>query len=60
MTVLPPLQYSGGRYDFDVLEAYIRQYPETAFLILFRMYHDSFWHIVDIMAMAVIILHAIL
>ena len=34
---------TAGRHADDSLEAYIRQYPVTAFLALFRMHRSSFW-----------------
>ncbi|KAF8447048.1 hypothetical protein BGX38DRAFT_1142992 [Terfezia claveryi] len=43
---------SAGRPDIDVLEAYIHEYPETAFLALFRMHRASFWHLVEILTQA--------
>jgi len=39
-----PRNTSAGRQN---VEAYIQQYPQTAFLALFRMYRNSFWHIVQ-------------
>jgi len=39
---------SAGRHNVDFLEAYMREHPENAFLVLFRMYRISFWQIVDI------------
>jgi len=33
---------SADRYEIDILEAYIYQYPETAFVVLFRMHQGFF------------------
>jgi len=41
-----------GRHEIDILEAYIYQYPETAFLALFRMHRASFWQLVEILTQA--------
>ncbi|RPB29807.1 hypothetical protein L211DRAFT_832507 [Terfezia boudieri ATCC MYA-4762] len=38
-----------GRHDIDLLEAYIHDYPNTAFLSLFRMHRAFFWQIVEIL-----------
>ena len=43
---------SAGRQDIDILEAYIREYPETAFLALFRMHRASFWQLVEVLTKA--------
>ena len=34
-----------GRHGDDSLEAYIHQYPDPAFLTLFRMHRASFWQV---------------
>jgi len=47
-----PRNTSARRHHVDVLEAYIQEYPETAFLALFRMHRDSFWHIVQLLTEA--------
>ena len=39
-------------HDSDILEAYIREYPEAAFLALFRMYRASFWQLVEVLTKA--------
>ena len=41
-----------GRHEIDILEAYIYQYPETAFLALFRMHRAPFWQLVKILTQA--------
>ncbi|RPB19968.1 hypothetical protein L211DRAFT_895539 [Terfezia boudieri ATCC MYA-4762] len=43
---------SAGWHDIDLLEAYIQDYPNTAFLSLFRMYRASFWQLVEILTLA--------
>ena len=43
---------SAGRHGDDSLEAYIRVYPEEAFLRLFRMHRASFWQLVELLANA--------
>ena len=43
---------SASRHDIDILEAYIYQYPETAFLALFRMHRASFWQLVEVLTKA--------
>ena len=43
---------SAGRLDIDILEACIREYPETAFLALFRMHRESFWQLVEVLTKA--------
>ncbi|RPB25364.1 hypothetical protein L211DRAFT_836696 [Terfezia boudieri ATCC MYA-4762] len=43
---------SAGRHDIDLLEAYIQDYPNTAFLSLFRMYRASFWQLVEILCIS--------
>ncbi|RPB21775.1 hypothetical protein L211DRAFT_417526 [Terfezia boudieri ATCC MYA-4762] len=43
---------SAGRPDIDILNAYIYEYPETAFLALFRMHRASFWQLVQILTQA--------
>jgi len=47
-----PQHTSAGRHNVDILEAYIQQYPETAFFALFRMHRNSFWHIVQLLTEA--------
>ena len=43
---------SASRHESDVLEDYIRNHPENAFLALFRMHRASFWHLVEILTHA--------
>jgi len=43
---------SAGWHDIDILEAYNRDYPDTAFLMLFRIYRASFWQVVEILVHA--------
>jgi len=43
---------SAGKHDIDILEAAIREYPETAFLALFRMHRASFWQLVEMLTQA--------
>jgi len=40
---------NAGRHEIDTLEAYIREYPESAFLALFSMHRTSFWHLVEVL-----------
>ena len=39
---------NAGRISFDILEAYIHEYPDSAFLALFRMHKASFWQLVEV------------
>ncbi|RPB18390.1 hypothetical protein L211DRAFT_854165 [Terfezia boudieri ATCC MYA-4762] len=43
---------AGRRHDIDLLEAYIQDYPNTAFLSLFRMHRASFWQVVEVLTLA--------
>ncbi|KAF8415423.1 hypothetical protein EV426DRAFT_579075 [Tirmania nivea] len=43
---------STRRYEINVLDAYIHEYPETAFLALFRIHRTSFWQLVAILTQA--------
>ena len=42
-----------NRVNIDILEVYIRGYPEAAFLALFRMHKASFWQLVEVLTQAV-------
>ena len=41
---------SAGRHDIPILEGLINDYPENAFLALFRMHRASFWLLVELVA----------
>jgi len=40
------------KHDTNILETYIREYSDTTFLSLFRMHRESFWQVVEILAVA--------
>ncbi|KAF8419774.1 hypothetical protein EV426DRAFT_676658 [Tirmania nivea] len=52
LTGIFPHDASAGRHDIDILNTYIYEYPETAFLTLFRMHRASFWQLVKILTQA--------
>ena len=43
---------SAGRISFDILEAYIHEYSESAFLALFHMHKASFWQLIEVLTEA--------
>ncbi|KAF8430308.1 hypothetical protein EV426DRAFT_13256 [Tirmania nivea] len=43
---------SADRHDIDILDVYIYEYPETAFLALFRTHRASFWQFIKLLTQA--------
>lgn len=44
-----PVERGDRHHNLDLLEAYIREYPDDEFLALFRMHRDSFWKLVELL-----------
>ena len=40
---------SAGRHEGDILYRLIYDYPDSAFLTMFRMHPDAFWKIVELL-----------